>query len=368
MRGRPYRVLFVSLFPPRAGGLSVQSEVLARWLAREGVEVVRVNAHREAAGARLGQKAAKGLRQVVGVAGDCRRKISKVDRVLVAGCSWWGFMPVVVGILLARRYGKPVSVLYHGGAAPQFLRFHHRWVRALLNSAHMVAVTSSWLREAFARKHISTIVVPPILDGNFSHQRKRGRKPVFLSNRYLEPIYDVTTILEAFQVVQAAYPQAKLVVAGSGSQQQMLQDFARQRGISATFTGNVAREKMATLLGAADFYLSAARVDNFPLSVLEAMRAGAMVVTTPVGELPHLMVHGMHGLFFAPGDPDSLAKTVLYALEHDDLCERCRQNARELAASFTWERVRHHYLTLVGLGGTRKAALPEGGQDVMVVR
>ncbi len=366
MNRRAHRVLFVSLFPPRVGGLSVQSELLARWLAREGVEVVCVNAHRQAAGARIEQKVAKGLRQVVGVVRDCRRKMGNVDRVLVAGCSWWGFMPAVVGILLARRYEKPVSVLYHGGAAPQFLRLHHGWVRALLRHADMVAVTSSWLRKEFARKHIATAFIPPILEGEFPQRRKDDGRPVFLSNRYLEPIYDVGTILEAFRVVQAAHPQAQLVVAGSGSQQQMLQDLARQKGINAIFTGHVARGEMAKLLGAADFYLSAARVDNFPLSVLEAMCAGAVVVTTPVGELPHLMVHGKHGLFFAPGDPDSLAKTMLHALRHDDLCECCRQNARELARSFTWERVRHHYLALVGLGGTNKGALPAGGQVVMM--
>jgi len=368
MNGRSYRVLFVSLFPPRVGGLPLQSAILARNLEREGVEVVRAGAHYSADGRRPWQRMNKAIRQVAGVVRECRRHVHTADWVLAAGCSWWGFMPVVVAILLANRSKKPVSVLYHGGAAPRFLQAHHGWVRPLLRRAHMVAVTSSWLQDTFAQYDIPTTVVPPIVDlTSFPSRATKGGGLTFLSTRYLEPIYDVATILEGFCRVQAAYPQARLIVAGSGSQQPILADFAERHRLNVTFTGHLDRDRMAELLRRADFYLNAARVDNMPLSVLEAMWAGAVVVTTPVGELPYLMVHGAHGLFFEPGDADSLAKTVLYAVQHEEVCERCRRRARHLAKSFTWDRVRHRYLLLIDPSGKNLWAASRGHVDAVMV-
>ncbi|MCR4437650.1 MAG: glycosyltransferase family 4 protein [bacterium] len=361
MSNKPDKVLFVSLFPPRVGGLPLQSATLARRLEQEGVPVVRVNAHYAAPSRGVCGKVWKGLRQVLALIAACRSRVREVDRVLVAGCSWWGFMPVAVAILVAQRHRKPVSVLYHGGAAPQFLRLHHWWVQPLLRRADMVAVTSRWLQGVFRNYGIETVVVPPIIECvPVRASRANGRGPTLLSNRYLEPLYDVSTILEAFSVVQAASPRAKLVVAGFGSQQDALQHFATRRGLNVTFVGHVTNEAMAQLLAEADLYISAARVDNLPTSVLEAMHAGAMVIATPVGELPHLMVHGRHGLFFEPGSPESLAKTVLYALANEDLCRRCRRQARQLATSLTWDRVRPYYLNLLG---ERRSAPGQTGID-----
>ncbi len=344
------KVLFVSLFPPRPGGLPLQSEILAQHLQAEGAVVRKINVHYPCTGTGLGSRAVKGWSQLARVVQECRRQAREADQIVAAGCSWWGVMPVAVALLVGRRYGKPVSVFYHGGAARQFLRLHHSWVCPMLRLAHVVAVTSDFLRREFEAHGLQTTVVPPILEAARLRPRRRGL--VFISTRYLEPIYDVGTILEAFAAVQAVHPQARLVVAGSGSQQRRLQDLARSRHLNATFLGHLPRHQLPALLGQASFSLNAARVDNMPLSVLEAMYAGAVAITTPVGELPSLMVHGTHGLFFVPGDAESLAETVLFALQHQEVAERCRRNGARLAAAFTWDRVRNNYLRLLDLDGT----------------
>lgn len=351
MSKKPHKILFVSLFPPRVGGLPLQSELLAHYLREEGVEVLKVNAHHEDIGKSLAGKGRKAWLQVASVIQACKRGAKEVDQIIAAGCSWWGFMPVAVALLVGHACGKPVTVLYHGGAARQFLRMHHPWVRRILRMADAVAVTSDFLRKEFAVYGIETTVVPPILRSESHHSRRRGL--VLLSTRYLEPIYDVGTILEAFVGIQAIYPRARLVVAGSGSQRQMLQDFARRHGLRVTFTGHLPPDELGRTLGEASFFINAARVDNLPLSVLEAMYAGAVVITTPVGELPRLIVHGTHGLFFVPGDAESLAHTVLYALRNEKVVERCRQYGRRLAASFTWDHVRGPYMRLLHLDGAR---------------
>ena len=46
------------------------------------------------------------------------------------------------------------------------------------------------------------------------------------------------------------------------------------------------------------------------MSVLEAMAAGAAVVTTRVGGLPELITDGVDGMLLEPGDLDGLAAAL----------------------------------------------------------
>ncbi|MDZ7270187.1 MAG: glycosyltransferase family 4 protein [candidate division KSB1 bacterium] len=359
MGQKRHRVLFVSLFPPRVGGLALQSELLAHYLQKEGVEVQKANAHYARSYQGTLGKVAKAGAQVTALIRASNRGAKEVDQIVAAGCSWWGFMPVVVALIMGRRYGKPVSVIYHGGAAGRFLRVHHWWVGPMLRMADALAVNSHFLREEFAAYGIETMVVPPVV--RFGAVKSRRRGLVLLSTRYLEPIYDVATILKAFVRVQAAFPNARLIVAGSGSQQRSLQGFALEHDLRVKFTGHLEAGEIERLLSQGSFYLNAALVDNFPTSVLEAMNAGTMVITTPVGELPRLMVHGTHGLFFVPGDAESLANTVLYALSHEEVAARCREEGQKLARSFTWDRVRADYLRLLRLNGMSEERRRERG-------
>src|SRR5205085_506577 len=58
-------------------------------------------------------------------------------------------------------------------------------------------------------------------------------RPVFLSNRNLEPMYNVGCVLRAFHLVQRRFPDASLVVAGYGSQQAALEALGAELGLAA---------------------------------------------------------------------------------------------------------------------------------------
>ncbi|MCA3269422.1 MAG: glycosyltransferase family 4 protein, partial [Thalassospira sp.] len=58
----------------------------------------------------------------------------------------------------------------------------------------------------------------------------------------------------------------------------------------------------------------ASRQENLPMSILEAMAYGLVVVSTPVGAVPQVLKDGESGYLVAMGDEDALAAALREAL------------------------------------------------------
>ncbi len=70
------------------------------------------------------------------------------------------------------------------------------------------------------------------------------------------------------------------------------------------------RNDVPALLGATDLYTVASHTEGVPNNVLEAMCAGLAVVSTDVGGLPELVVHGETGWLVPVRQPDAMAGAI----------------------------------------------------------
>jgi len=85
--------------------------------------------------------------------------------------------------------------------------------------------------------------------------------------------------------------------------------------------------------------MNTTQIDNTPVSVVEALALGLPVVTTNVGGIPHLLEPYTHALLVEPNDTQAFLDAVL-SLQEDVLYERLSKNARVLAETFSWEKVK----------------------------
>ena len=93
---------------------------------------------------------------------------------------------------------------------------------------------------------------------------------------------------------------------------------------------------LARYYQAADIYLHAARVDTFPLAILEALACGIPVVATAVGGIPEqvkdLNQFGMNeatGILTPSGDAQTMAAAIEKLLKDEVLRQRLSQNAAQ---------------------------------------
>jgi glycosyltransferase involved in cell wall biosynthesis len=292
-------------------------------------------------------------------------RLRRYDVVHAFSASYLSFvLAPTPAVLMARMLGKPVIVNYRSGEAEDHLR---RWpsARATLRLAREVVVPSAYLVEVFGRFGIAAREIANGVDAaRFRFRPRRPLRPVFLANRNLEPMYGVETVLRAFARVQVRHPDARLTVAGDGSERARLEALAGALGLRGVrFVGRVPPERMPELYDAADLYLNASRIDNFPGSILEAFAAGTPVVTTRAGGIPHLVEHGRTGMMVPVDDPAALADAALALLDRPERAAALAARARaEAVGHYGWEGVRDRwaalYRTLAGVGVREPAAPP----------
>lgn len=138
---------------------------------------------------------------------------------------------------------------------------------------------------------------------------------VVLSVSRLSPEKDLGTLLRAFAVVVRAEPLSRLVVAGGGPEREGLETLSRQLGVSAWvhFAGEVPNP--FAWMSRARVFALASQFEGFGNVLVEALAAGASVVSTdcPVGP-SEILKGGELGALVPVGNADAMAVSILDAL------------------------------------------------------
>jgi len=89
--------------------------------------------------------------------------------------------------------------------------------------------------------------------------------------------------------------------------------FVRNSGLSdiVSFPGMLIGTDKLSLLAAADIAVFPfSQEEGQPLSIIEAMRAGLPIISTPVGGVPDLVIHGQNGFLIPKHNPQAIAEKL----------------------------------------------------------
>jgi glycosyltransferase involved in cell wall biosynthesis len=78
---------------------------------------------------------------------------------------------------------------------------------------------------------------------------------------------------------------------------------------------------VARFYQAADIFLHPARVDNFPLTIMETMACGTPVIASAVGGIPEQIIHGKTGYLAPAGDAEAFANQIQDLITDHDKCK-----------------------------------------------
>ena len=126
---------------------------------------------------------------------------------------------------------------------------------------------------------------------------------LFFANRGLEEIYDPQRVLTLFAGVASSWPQARLVIANSGSLGDALRQQAQALGLGGRieFVGRLDAAAQAAYYARARWYLSVPRSDSVSVSVLEAMAHGCIPLLSDLPANRELVRDGANGLILPDG-------------------------------------------------------------------
>jgi glycosyltransferase involved in cell wall biosynthesis len=207
-------------------------------------------------------------------------------------------------------------------------------------------VPSGYLVDVFREFGLHADAVPNVVDlGQFRFRERNPLKPHLVCTRGFHPYYCVDVVVRAFAQVVREFPDARLNLVGKGPSEAEIRDVVRELDVpGVNFAGVASREEIGAVYDNADIFINASRLDNMPVSVMEAFAAGTPVVTTSPECMPYLVTHERTGLLSPIGDPDMLAKNVIRLLRDNDLATRLAHNAYEESQKYLWKNVRRQWL------------------------
>lgn len=134
----------------------------------------------------------------------------------------------------------------------------------------------------------------------------------------------VDHLVEIWPAVRQEFPQAILMILGTGEQQTALQQDSPP---GVRFLGLV--DDVLPYLQVADVFVLPSATEGLSNSLLEAMAVGLPVVATRVGGAPDVIDQDRSGYLIPPDDVPALRRAVVDLLRDDQLRWRLGQRARQ---------------------------------------
>jgi len=155
---------------------------------------------------------------------------------------------------------------------------------------------------------------PPLVDTTAAASivTQQGR-PLIVHTGRLEWEKGAHTVIEAMPFIRRALPDAHLVVAGRGSQQEALKELAHDKDVAprVDFTGWLPDAQLRALVRDADVAVVPSIYEPFGIVALEAAVLGTPVVTSRAGGLAEFLDNDRHGWSFDAGNARELANAVI---------------------------------------------------------
>ena len=273
---------------------------------------------------------------------------ARADLLHIFSASYWSYnFWALPAILVGRAFGKKVILNYRDGQCADHVR---NWPSALptVRWAHAVVTPSGFLVDVFAEFGIAAREIRNFIDVSRFQWRDRGPlRPVFMTNRILEPLYNVPCILRAFRRIQDRYPEASLTLAHDGPLRDSLEGLtAKLKLQNVRFLGRVPPAGIPQLYDDAEIYLTTPNIDCMPGSLLECMASGLPIVATHAGGIPYIVRDEETALLVAIDDDEAVADRCFRLLKDQELVRGLAARGREAVAGYAPERSRDQWVAL----------------------
>jgi N-acetyl-alpha-D-glucosaminyl L-malate synthase BshA len=143
----------------------------------------------------------------------------------------------------------------------------------------------------------------------------------------------VQDVIHTFKRILDEVP-AKLLLIGDGPERLHMEELCRELGTCehTRFLGK--QDAVEELLAVSDLFILPSENESFGLAALEAMACEVPVISSNIGGLPEVNVHGVTGYLSDVGDVDDMAANALKLLKNQELLAKFRRQALDRAREF----------------------------------
>lgn len=165
-------------------------------------------------------------------------------------------------------------------------------------------------------------------------------------------------LLDAFDQVAAAVPNARLIMIGDGVLRDKIGTHLHRQGLKdrVILAGLRSAAEISDLLRISCVFVLSSAYEGMPMCVLEALGSGLPAAVTDVGEIRRIVRPGINGAIAEDQSPDALASAILACIKHHDVLhgKPCLDVALRYTPSEVLKPVYETYRHIAGLSRAKQ--------------
>lgn len=333
MLNRTPRLCFIGpLVGRHPGYVTTQGEILSDRFTEAGYKTIEASSHPNR------------YVRLADIAATIIKHRKEIDVLVLNTYSGPSFVVEDIASRLGRLFGHRIVMVLRGGAMPDFMARFPRWATQVLKRADAIIAPSGYLAKAIAPYGFQARVIPNVIEiSNYPYRRRERLKPKLFWMRAFHDAWNPLMAIRVLAKLREHRPDATLVIAGQDKGLEVeSKRLADELGVSdaVRFPGFLNMESKTREGDAADIFISTNRIDNMPVSVVEACAMGLPVVSTEVGGMADLITNGENGLLVPDNDDERMVEAILALLDDPALAEKLSEQGRALAERSSWIRVK----------------------------
>ncbi|MBT2289824.1 glycosyltransferase family 4 protein [Paenibacillus albidus] len=253
----------------------------------------------------------------------------------------------------AKQLDIPIIAAYHGGSI-------HKWIMPIKKRTLHKAAFLTTLNEDEHRSMVAQFpsmadrikLVPNFVNSSVFYKRNKeearatlgldpGSRYIITVGRLFEHQKGHSLLVEAAKQLREM-KDMKILIAGSGPDEQSLKELIRENGLEDSFIllGSIRdKEVLANYYNASELFVLPSRYEGLPLVILEASACGLPTVAFNVMGVRGLVRDGVNGLLAENLDPAALADALGQLLGNPALCAEMGGAASEIVRSNYTEEI-----------------------------
>ncbi|MFX0199681.1 MAG: glycosyltransferase family 4 protein, partial [Candidatus Hodarchaeota archaeon] len=345
----------ILMFGPDLNAKSGISNVVNNWLEAGFEKMVKLDYVPTLKSFVPGKYFAKTVEALNAYFGLIKRTFKTVDIVHIHFADGMSFYRKFLIFVYTKFFGLKTVIHMHVPDVTRFYEgapnFKKKLVKLFFNKSDAIFVLSESWKE-FCKKISNNPRIYIVYNGasinKFSGKIDNKEKIVISLMGRLGKRKGVYDLLEAFNKLRSDVPEAHLFLGGDGDITGV-KDIIKEKKLENQIhiLGWVTGEQKIQVFKQSDIYVLPSYHEGLPVSIVEAMAAGAPIISTPIGGIPEAVIENRNGFLIKPGDVDALCSRLRLLLRDKNLRERMgRESLLIIQEKFDIEKITNKLVDL----------------------